>query len=141
MQVRIEIPDNNPELARYIIKHLIHGLALGCRPFFLGPNALPSLYDTDITYQEEPSHGSGIEEFRLPCFVAAMGKGDCDGLSLYQLSYYLAHEQPVNATVADYMGDGSMHAQIRWQDTNEVEDPAIARGSPYDWPEKFLYDL
>jgi hypothetical protein len=141
MKLEIEIPDDNLPFAAYLLKHLIRGLALGCRPLFLGPNALPSLYDTDIVFAEEPTHGSGVERFRLPTEVYRRKRGDCDGLSLYRLAELLAKNEPVDSTIADYLQDGGMHAQVRWLNTGMIEDPAINLGAPYDWPETFLFDL
>jgi hypothetical protein len=142
VKVEIEIPEDDLFFAAYVLKHLIRGLALGCRPLFVGPNALPSLYSPEagIRFEEEPTHGSGVERFRLPTEVYRRKRGDCDGLSLYRLAELLAKGEPVDSTIADYLGDGGMHAQVRWLNTRAIEDPAINLGAPYDWPVEFLFD-
>lgn len=141
MRIEIEIPESNPLLASYLIKHILRGVALGCRPLFVGPNALPPLYESGFVFKEDPNYGSGIERFRLPVEVAAAGFGDCDGLSVYELSRLLATGEDPDAdiSIGDYMGDGGMHAQIRRGD-GSIEDPSVKLGAKADWPDWFLYD-
>ena len=140
MRVEIEIPDGDPEFSAYVVRHLLQGLALGCRPLFVGPSALPPLYKSGVRFAEEPTHGSGVERFRLPSEVFDQMFGDCDGLTVYRLAEELAKGSPVAATIGDFEGSGAMHAQVRWKDSGRIEDPAILLGSPTDWPHWFLYD-
>jgi hypothetical protein len=148
MILQIEVPEGNPPLAWYLCKHILQGAALGCRPFFSGPRPLPALHDTKIRYGFDPHYGTGLERIRLPHTVAREGWGDCNDLSLYEVSRRLAQggyamenfPAPfASISVADYLRNGGMHAQIRRAD-GEIEDPSVAYGAPVDWPSYFLYD-
>lgn len=141
-KIEIEIPETNPLLASYIIKHVLRGLALGCRPLFVGPDALPPLKETDVFYKEEKSLGSGVQQFRLPTYTLARGWADCGSLSVYELARKLATgEDPrADVTVADYHGLGNMHAQLR-EGSGAIKDYSVELGAKADWPDWFLYDL
>ena len=140
MRLVFDIPDDDPVFARYLVRHILQGAADGCRPLFVGPGALPPLYGSGIVYQEDPAYGSGIERFHLPFEVAAKGVGDCNDLVLYEVARRRAKRGNDSVTIADYIGNGSMHAQIRRGD-GTVEDPSIRLGAQADWPTNFLYDL
>jgi len=139
MKIEIDVPEGNPAFARYLVRHVLQGLALGCRPLFVGPHALPPLAQTGVRYQFDPEYGSGTERFRLPPAVLASGSGDCNDLCVYEVARRRAHGLKDSISVADYTGTGQMHAQIRRPD-GTIEDPSIALGAPHDWPEWFLYD-
>lgn len=141
MIIEIEVPDDAPTaLQWYLVKHILHGAALGCRPYFAGPNALPPLKQTGVKFAPDPSHGSGRERFRLPLETLARGVGDCDALALYEVARRQAQHGHSTITIADLNGDGNMHAQIRRPD-GSIEDPSIEHGAMTDWPKDFLYDL
>jgi hypothetical protein len=139
MIVQIEVPDGDPELTRYIVRHILQGAALGCRPFFVGPHALPPLYDTPVRYDLEPSYGSGKQVFRLPPDVLSRGRADCGSLCIYEVARRQARRKSDSVSIADWLGDNSMHAQIRRPD-GSIEDPSIQLGAVADWPASFLYD-
>lgn len=144
MIIQIEVPEDYPPLTRYIVKHVLDGLALGCRPYFVGPNALPPLYDTSARYILEPSYGSGVQKFRLPPDVLARGGADCGSLSVYEVARRQAMGQKCEISIADYTGDNAMHSQIRdpsLRGPTDIDDPSIRLGAQADWPQTFLYDL
>lgn len=140
MRVEIDVPDDNPPLAALIVRHVLEGLAMGARPLFWGPNALPPLYESGIYFKPEAAHGSGVEPFRMPSYSLSRGYADCDGLVVYRLSELYAQGIPAGASVADFPGNGNMHAQIRLPD-GSIEDPAIILGAENQWPSDFTFDL
>lgn len=147
MIVQIEIPEYDPRLTRYIVRHILQGAALGCRPFFVrGVSPLPPLYETNVRYQLENDYGTGVQTFRLPPDLLRRGVGDCGSLSLYEVARLQAGGEKAEVTIADWIGNNAMHAQIRHekkpgQKKGTIEDPSVVLGAPADWPENFLYDL
>lgn len=141
MILQIEIPDSAPKaLVWYLVRYVLQGFALGCRPYFVGPNALPPLHCTKIRYAFDGVHGSGVERIVTPDVVLARGYGDCNDLVNYEVARRQAEGGPDSVAVADWLGNGEMHAQIRRAD-GQIEDPSIAYGAPVDWPAKYLYNL
>lgn len=140
MEIVFTIPDDNPIFARYLVREILQGAALGCRPLFVGPHALPALHDIPgVKYQWDPSYGSGVERFPLPFEVALSRGGDCNGLVLYEVARRQALGKKDSVSVADWTGTGGMHVQIRRGD-GTIEDPSVELGAPVNWPADFLYD-
>lgn len=137
---------------RFLVKHMIDGIAKGVVPSFLGANRLPYLYESGIRYQEEPTHGTGIEYFDVPQVCLQRGWGDCDDLIIYRVAELLSQGVAAECSIADYKGAGGMHAQVRlplgcstpWSvdsPRGPIEDPSLILGAENHWPEKFTFDL
>lgn len=140
MELIFSVPDH-PIFARYFVREVMQGAALGCRPLFVGEHALPPLYSIPgVRYQWDPGYGSGVERMPLPGEVFRAKGGDCNALVLYEVARRQAARQKDAVSIADWTGTGGMHAQIRRPD-GEIEDPSVRLGAPVNWPRNFLYDL
>lgn len=139
MLLEIDISDDDPIFAAEMLRRIVDGMAMASIPLFRGPDSLPRLEDSGIYFREEPSHGSGVERFRMPDFTYARGWGDCDGLVIYRLGELMAQGIRARSTIADWSGVGAMHAQIRLPN-GRIEDPSLKLGAVNQWPDDFTFD-
>lgn len=118
----------------YFVKCAIEGFARGCVPS-AGAWQLPPLYSGGVQFQKEPQHGSGNEEFALPCDVHRRGWGDCDDLVIARLVELALHGVDASCN-AEWVGD-ACHVRVRYNDgvpqpdgsIGTLEDPAIICGA------------
>ena len=110
-----------------ILRMLLQGLALGSA---IGweQKRLPPLYQSDVRYQFEPQHGTGIEEFALPEQVFQRKWGDCDDLVIYRVAELTAAGEPATVVVTWPEGTGNLHVMVR-RGNGQLEDPSILLGA------------
>jgi hypothetical protein len=133
------VPDLPRPLSWYITRYTLQGFALGCRPYFVGRNALPPLSETNVVYRTDPAWGSGKEMAVTPDIVLSRGWGDCNDLVNYEVARANAHGINDSVAIADYLRNGQMHAQVRLAN-GLIRDVAIERGAPANWPAAYIYD-
>jgi len=86
---------------------------------------VPRLYDSAITYREEPNSGSGFEQWDDPWTVAKRGWGDCDDLILYRLAELRSLGERAGVSLLQKEGTHRWHAQIRRRSGTRYEDPSL----------------
>lgn len=139
MILATRLPDLVPRDFAEAVRRHIEGVARAAAPFF-SSGALPPLRSSGIRYALHPQHGSGIVWIEHPATTYRLGRGDCGALAAYRMAELLARgERNVGASVADWLGNGDTHAQVRRG--RKIEDPSIECGAEADWPVSFLFDL
>lgn len=132
-------PEFSGDALAYFVKCAIESFAQGSVPMAVIWQ-LPPLYSSGISYQKEPNHGSGNEEFALPKVIYDRHWGDCDDLVIYRLwELYIAGER---ASCAVVFLDGALHVRVRrgpghrparhapdCQCPQCIEDPSILCGA------------
>lgn len=109
----------------YFAKCAIEAFARGSVPM-AGIWKLPPLYRSGIRYQQEPNHGSGNEDFKLPNVTYADKWGDCDDLVIYRVWELLC--QGEQASCRAVWQDNAVHVLVR-RANGALEDPSILLGA------------